>query len=112
MSGGDHFDDGKPRVDLVPYELVEAAGHGMAYGIAKYGLQNWRRGIGQSRLAGSVIRHVFKWCSGEDIDPESKLPHLSLAASSLGMLLATNAQRPDLDDRGIDDSMIRYSEKT
>jgi hypothetical protein len=96
---GSHFDTEKPRVDLIPSELIFGAGRALKYGADKYGEDNFREGIRSRRLVGSLLRHVFKWLDGEDVDQESGLDHLDHAAASLGMLMFMLANRPDLDDR-------------
>ncbi len=106
-------DAGKPPVWLVPYEFIAAAARGLKFGIPVYGLQNWRRGIVWSRLASPVLRHMHKWCSGEEYDAQSGVHHLDLAASSLAMLIATVRSGPlDYDDRGFEEGMIVYTERS
>jgi hypothetical protein len=96
---GDHFDDDKPRVDLVPTELVRGAGRAFGYGAEKYGEDNFRGGIKTRRLVGSILRHILAWLDGEDLDGESSLAHFDHAAANLGMLMWMLENRPDLDDR-------------
>lgn len=39
------YDDGKPRLDLVPPELIEAVGAVRTYGVSKYGdSDSWKKG--------------------------------------------------------------------
>ncbi len=44
-------------------------------------------------------RHLIAHYSGEDIDPESGLPHLAHASCCLMFLTNMAATRPDMDDR-------------
>jgi hypothetical protein len=90
----------KPRPDLLPPIALEGAAQVMAYGARKYSPHNWRGGLAGSRLIGAALRHLYAWLRGEDLDPESGLPHLDHALCSLMMLRDTLALRPDLDDRG------------
>ena len=85
--GGLHFDDGKPRVDLVPPRTIIEVAKVFGYGASKYGPRNWERGIAQSRLYGSTLRHLFAWCGGEDIDQESAHLHLAHAAANIMMMI-------------------------
>jgi len=97
--GGNHYDDDKPRVDLVPIQLILGAGRALGDGAEKYGADNFRKGIRTRRIAGSLVRHTLAWIDGEDLDEESGLDHLDHAAANLGMLMWTLDNRPDLDDR-------------
>lgn len=36
------YDDGKPRLDLIPPDAVMAIGYVMTYGAQKYGANNWQ----------------------------------------------------------------------
>ncbi len=86
---GSHFDSGKPRVDLLPVEALLGAASVMGYGAQKYSDHNWRGGIEWNKLYASTLRHLFAWQTGEDIDPESGLPHLDHAMCDIGMLSAS-----------------------
>mgnify|MGYP006271534257 CR=1 FL=1 len=113
--GGSKADAAKPAVELVPYELVQAAGRAFAYGEHKYAAQNWRKGISTRRLLGSVIRHAMKFASGEEWDQDAasrgwQVHHLDMLAASVAMLVTTYRRRPDLDDRAIGEGMIRFEE--
>ena len=94
-----HFDKDKPDVSQVPRELIEEVARVMQYGEGKYGKHNWRGGMKWSRLVGSICRHMLAFNSGEDLDPESKLPHLAHAAANIGFLLNYANEHKELDDR-------------
>lgn len=96
---GQHKDDGKPAVNLLVAEFMEDVGYVMGFGAKKYAPNNYKNGIEHSRLLGSVLRHLFAYMRCEDLDPESKLPHLAHAGASLQMLYWMTKRRPDLDDR-------------
>ncbi len=63
------------------------------------GAHNWRGGITYSRLIGAALRHIFAILRGEDLDPESGLPHVHHASCCLMFLSAMMSHRKDLDDR-------------
>lgn len=97
---GDHKDEGKPPLqDLDPRFLVDVATV-MAFGAKKYGRFNYQKGIEVTRLAGSVLRHVYAFIRGVDKDEESGLPHLAHAGASLMMLYHNWVTHPSMDDRG------------
>jgi hypothetical protein len=74
--GGNKFDGDKARVDLVDPLFIESTANGMTYGAKKYGENNWRKGIKQSRIYGALLRHVFAYWLGTEIDEESGNHHL------------------------------------
>lgn len=92
-------DHGKPRMDLLPPTALVEIGKVLAFGAQKYGDHNWRHGLAYSRLHAAAMRHITAFTAGEDLDPESGLPHLAHAACCLMMLIDTASDRPDLDDR-------------
>lgn len=96
---GKRFNKGKSPVDQIPYEAEELIGLCFAYGEKKYGKDNWRNGLPFTQLIGCAKRHLGKFNKGLDLDDESNLNHISLAATNLVMLLWMIVNRPDLDDR-------------
>ena len=99
VTGGDHKDTGKPRLELLdPYAMEQAAAV-LGFGATKYSPWNWTKGIAYTRLAGSALRHIFAFLRGQDLDPESGLPHLAHGICCLMMLLGTTQRHPEMDDR-------------
>lgn len=96
---GVKFDLGKPPLSLLPRAALEAEAQVLAYGANKYGRDNWRLGMDHSRLLDACLRHIVAYAEGEDIDPESGLPHLAHARCSLGFLLHYRAAGVGKDDR-------------
>lgn len=99
MSEGKKFDSGKSRVDLIPGEALMAIGKVYGFGCEKYGDNNWRLGIKNSRLLAAALRHIYKHNMGETIDPESGSQHIAHAACNLTMLLWNMENKKELDDR-------------
>ena len=66
----------KSRLDLISGQAVEGLGHVLGHGARKYGANNWRLGLDWSRTVAALLRHTFAFIRGEDIDPDSKLPHV------------------------------------
>lgn len=87
------------RLDLIPvYALVEEAKvHGM--GAAKYAPYNWRKGYNWGLSYGAMQRHLQAFWNGEDLDPESGLPHLAHARWHTGVLLEFLHYGLGTDDR-------------
>jgi len=51
------------------------------------------------KLGGSLSRHLRAWLMGEDMDPESGLPHLAHLIYDALMLLDYSNNHKDKDDR-------------
>lgn len=92
-------DAAKPRMDLLSPAALNGTAEVLRYGAEKYAAHNWRKGIAYSRLVGAALRHLFAFLAGENLDPESGLPHLDHAACCIMFLQETWRTRPDLDDR-------------
>lgn len=96
---GTKHDDNKTRVDLLDPESLEAVGEIMKFGAEKYAPYNWQNGIAWHRLYASALRHLFAFWRGQDLDTETKLPHIAHAMACCMMLLWHFLHRKDLDDR-------------
>lgn len=99
QEGGSKFDAGKPMVDLVDPLAIEGLAKVLTFGAQKYAAHNWRGGISYSRIIGGLLRHAFAIMRGEDIDPESGLPHIDHLGCCWMFLSNFMKTRPDLDDR-------------
>jgi hypothetical protein len=92
-------DSEKPRMELVPSGAVLAIADVFTFGAKKYAAHNWRGGFEWSRLIGALERHVAAFKEGEDLDPESGLPHLAHAGCCVMMLLEHQRLNYGVDDR-------------
>ena len=92
------YDDGKPPMDLLPGEALEAIAQALAFGAKKYGRDNWRKGFNWSRLLGAGLRHLSAFGRGERKDPESGLSHLAHAGAMLLFLLTHEVTGIGTDD--------------
>jgi len=93
------YDNEKPRTDLLDPQALEGLARVLAFGAKKYSAHNWRGGISFSRLLGALLRHTFAILRGEDIDPESNLPHVDHLGCCWMFLSNMMKTRPDMDDR-------------
>lgn len=98
-SQGQKFDQEKPRMDLLDPEFLEDVARVLTFGAAKYAAHNWRSGIHTSRIIAAAYRHLGAINKGEDIDPESGLPHAAHLGCCVQFLSWTLKHRPDMDDR-------------
>ena len=87
------------RLDLIPVyaQVEEAKVHGM--GAAKYAEYNWRKGYDWGLSYSAMQRHLAAFWNGEDVDPESNLPHLAHARWHTGVLLEFLKYRLGKDNR-------------
>lgn len=97
------FNKGKTRYELIPTHLLKSTADVFEYGANKYSTWNWaKRGMSISTIIGCIKRHLAALEIGEDIDPESKLPHVGHLGCNLLMLEhAFNILKdhPEMDDR-------------
>jgi hypothetical protein len=85
---GAKYDDGKLDLTLVPPELEEAVALVMMYGAKKYARHNWKEvNDAPRRYFAAMERHIKAFKRGNELDPESGLPHLSHAATCMAFLL-------------------------
>lgn len=89
----------KPRLGLVPPFAKRAVAAVLSFGAEKYGRHNWMLGLSFVETYDSMERHMTAWMQGEDIDPESGLPHLAHAACNAMMILELSKIAPAYDDR-------------
>lgn len=95
----------KTPIELIPPRMIEAVAEVLQHGAKKYNRNNWMAGMSWSTVYGGVQRHLNAFYAGEEIDPESGLPHLSHAACGIMFLLwySTGPQRHEhraaCDDR-------------
>ncbi len=96
-----HYSEGKPGVDQIPVEVLLEWGEVFSYGEKKYDRANWLKGNDWHQFQGSALRHIYAFWRGEDIDPESGLPHLSHALWNIGALRYYQIHGIGNDDRPI-----------
>lgn len=87
ITDGLKHDGGKPRLDLVPPEIIEAVGAVMTHGAEKYGEASYKD-VEPKRYRAALMRHICKWLKdpyGKDED--SGLPHLWHIACNVAFLL-------------------------
>lgn len=87
------------RTDLLPVgPLLKLARH-FGVGARKYEDRNWEKGYAWSLSYGALLRHLFAFWSGQDIDPETGSPHMAAVAFHALALLQFMDTHPELDDR-------------
>ena len=89
----------KPRLDLLPTAAMEAIAEVLTFGAAKYDDNNWCRGARWGRYYSALLRHLFAWWRGEDLDRETGLSHLAHAGCCLVFLMEYQRNGWGSDDR-------------
>lgn len=75
--------ENKPKVSLVPRQLIENMARVYEYGLKKYERDSWRKFTPEQVkecLYDSALRHLLAFLDGENTDPESGLHHLDQCA--------------------------------
>lgn len=90
-------DDGKPRPSLLFVSMPDAVRSVidvLEHGARKYAPDNWRKvADGEARYLDAAFRHLLAHAAGEELDPESGLPHIAHAICSLLFVLQLTAER-------------------
>lgn len=98
-TGGVKHDNGKPDLSHISLTLVEEVARVREFGAKKYSRGNWLKGFKYTRSIAAALRHIFAFSSGEDLDQESGLSHISHAVCCLEHLLNDIKNHPQNDDR-------------
>jgi hypothetical protein len=69
------YNSGKLQWSLVDFDALEDMVKVLEFGAKKYSADNWKKGLNTNEITESMMRHLFAYLRGEDIDPESGLPH-------------------------------------
>ncbi len=81
-----------------PAALLEV-GKVAGFGTEKYARYNFAKGYAWSLSFDAMMRHVLAFWNGEDIDPESGLPHMAHAGWHSLALLTFSMRERGTDDR-------------
>ena len=80
-------DTGKPRISLVPTQIIREIAAVREYGNKKYGsADNWKN-VEEQRYIDALLRHTLAYKDDpHGVDAESGLPHLSHIACNVAFL--------------------------
>jgi hypothetical protein len=96
---GARYNSGKADFSLIPLSTLEDEARVWEYGTRKYNAWNWAKGMPWSVPYACAMRHLSAWQRGEEIDPESNLPHLAHVMCNIRMLILYAKTYPEGDDR-------------
>lgn len=97
-SGSLRFNKGKLPMHLIPPSAIKALAGVLEYGATKYSERNWESGAEYSVPYSSLMRHLVAFWEGENLDPESGLPHTHHIIMNAAMLVEYETLE-GLDDR-------------
>jgi len=92
-------DEGKPRYDLIDAYSLEVLARVYEFGCREYQEDDWRKGVKWGRTFGSVMRHLWAFWRGEDLEPKSGLPHLGHAVWQIFALMFYSKYNIGTDNR-------------
>lgn len=91
--------EGKPPMQLLPFELLERVADWYGLGAKKYGDNDWRKGQKQSHVLGSLLRHLSKYIRGEqDEDHLSAVIWNALCLMNADVYLSENKEICDIKE--------------
>lgn len=94
------LDQDKPQMSLIDPWAAEGLAKVLTFGARKYNPWNWKKtGFQYSRTLDSLHRHLAAFERGEDIDPESRLPHIDHLGANWMFLSFYTKEMAHLDDR-------------
>lgn len=92
--------EAKPKLSDTPTIGIRQMGQVFTMGAAKYGRFNWREHtVSSSVYYDAAQRHLMAWFDGEDLDPESGLPHLAHVMACVNIVLDAQAHGKLNDNR-------------
>jgi hypothetical protein len=93
------YNQDKLQWSLVDFDSLEGMVKVLEYGAAKYAPNNWKKGMPVTKVSESLMRHLFAFLRGEDIDAESGCRHISHVMCNVMFLEYILREKPDYDDR-------------
>ena len=87
----------KPRVSLIEPQFILGLADVLTFGAKKYEADNWKKMTASDipRVKDSLLRHTLAYLSGEQLDPESGLPHLYHMTCNIMFLDYFDRKEPD-----------------
>lgn len=86
--------EGKPRMSLVPHGALKSVMMRYLDGAEAYGENNWKKGMKNSVLYDSAMRHMMAYWTGDESED-----HLGAALWNVMGLIDNGESRPEMDDR-------------
>jgi hypothetical protein len=104
----EEFGDNKIPLHLWPDTATLLGALALLHGALKYGRANWRpMGVKASTYYSAGRRHFAAWFEGEDLDPDSGLPHLAHVLACVAIVIDAGATGNLVDDRAYPGGYVR-----
>ncbi|WP_207546436.1 dATP/dGTP diphosphohydrolase domain-containing protein [Mycobacteroides chelonae] len=87
------------RYDYIPAEPLRLLAKLYGVGAKKYSSGNWRRGYDWGLSFAALNRHLWQWWNGEDLDPETGVPHTVAVMWHAAALTEFMSTHPEYDSR-------------
>lgn len=89
------------RYDLIPPHVLHALAEHYGRGARKYADRNWERGYRWGLSFAALLRHLFAWWGGEDVDEETGSSHMVAVAWHAFALAEFQRTGKGTDDRPV-----------
>lgn len=112
QKGGDRWNKSKLEWSLVHFKSLEAMVRVLMFGKQKYAEYNWAKGLSVKQILESQLRHTMALLAGEDLDPESGLPHYAHMQCNDMFVAYMLENKKEFDDRWkdiLEDPGIQHS---
>jgi hypothetical protein len=93
------YNNGKLQWSLVDFDSLEGLVKVLEYGATKYSKNNWKKGMPVTQVSESLMRHLYAFLKGEDVDPESGCRHISHVMCNAMFIEYIMREKPHYDDR-------------
>lgn len=97
------FDAKKTPLRLLPIIPLYCIAKVFGFGARKYAANSWRskehEAVSWMRTFDSILNHLLLWAGGQDLDPQSGMPHLWHAGTQLMILINQVETKSGQDDR-------------
>ena len=91
---GPKYDEGKLQYSLIPPIATKALAEVLTFGAKKYQPNSWQKvPDAERRYLDALMRHLESYRSGEELDSESNLSHLSHLLCNASFLLHFQHER-------------------
>lgn len=99
----------KPNLAMVPMIAVYTMAKGLADGVRKYGLFNWRESNVQADIyVEAAKRHINAWAACEENAADSGVHHLGHAMACMAILIDAQANKSLVDNRVPDSAYLEW----
>jgi len=93
------YNAGKPQWSMVDFKSFEGMVRVLEFGAKKYAKDNWKKGLPVTQQCESLLRHMFAFMGGEDVDPETGISHIAHIQCNTMFLAYVMREKPEFDDR-------------